>query len=58
MTESGDEVFILTLTKSEWEAIQVKLEGGQPKPKQLKLPTPIHLEGNRTASEYVQAARD
>lgn len=57
-TPAGEEVFVLTLTKSEWEAVQKKLETKQPLSKKRKLPTPVKLAGTLTASDYVQAARD
>jgi hypothetical protein len=56
-TSSSEEVFALTLTKSEWKAVQKKLELKQPKGKKRTLPTPVKLEGILTASDYVQAAR-
>lgn len=56
-TSSGEEVFILTLTKSEWETLQKKLEANQPKSKKRALPIPVRLEGTLTASDYIQVAR-
>jgi hypothetical protein len=58
VTSSGEEVFVLTLTKSEWETVQKKLATKLPKGKKRKLPTPVKLEGTQTASDYVQTARD
>jgi hypothetical protein len=40
-TSSGEEVFILTLTKSEWEALQGQLMTEQPHRKKLQLPKPV-----------------
>lgn len=56
-TPSGEEVFILTLTKDEWEALQSQLKTKQPQRKKPQLPKPVMLEGKLTASDYVQAAR-
>jgi hypothetical protein len=57
-TSNGEEVFVLTLTKSEWEAVQGKLEAKQSTVKKRTLPTPVKLAGPLTTSDYVQAARD
>ncbi|MGL4611355.1 MAG: hypothetical protein ACRCYY_17045 [Trueperaceae bacterium] len=56
-TPKGEEVFILTLTKSEWEDLRSQISLKQ-KGKKPKLPTPVKLGGERTAADYVQAARD
>jgi hypothetical protein len=58
MTPSGEEVFVLALTKNEWEALQQKLEKKQPPNKKAKLPNPVKLEGTLTTFDYAQAARD
>jgi hypothetical protein len=57
-TSSGEEVFVLTLTKSEWETLQKKLEPRQPKSKKRTLPTLVKLEGTQTTSDDAQAAID
>jgi hypothetical protein len=57
-TSSGEELFVLTLTKSEWEVVQKKLEPKQPKTKKRTLPIPVKLEGTLTPSDYVQVAKD
>ena len=57
-TPSGEEVFILTLTRDEWEALQGQLKTKQPQRKKPHLPEPVKLEGTFTASDYVQATRD
>lgn len=56
-TSSGEELFVLTLTKSEWEAVQKKLGPKQPKTKKRTLPTPVKLEGKLAASDYVQTSK-
>jgi hypothetical protein len=56
-TSSGEELFVFTLTKNEWEAVQKKLEAKQPKSKKRTLPMPVKLEETFTASAYIQAIR-
>lgn len=57
-TPGGEEVVILTLTKSEWKTLRSHLPPKQPEKKKPKLPEPFNLEGTLTASDYVKAARD
>jgi hypothetical protein len=56
-TPNGEEVFVLTLTKDEWEMLRPQLQAKRPS-KKAKLPEPVKLEGTLTASDYVQANRD
>jgi hypothetical protein len=57
-TPGGEEVVILTLTKSEWKTLRSHLTPKQPGKKKPKLPEPVKLEGTLTTSDYIQAARD
>jgi hypothetical protein len=58
VTPSGEEVFVLALTRNQWDALQQQLEKKQLPNKKLKLPNPVSLEGTLTTFDYVQAARD